>query len=395
MLLYQVQGEASLAVYHGELCLEAARRCGGALYNILFPTVVASAFVEAGRPDQALALVAQARVLSADTAYRHHDALMSMVEAYALSARHDDAGARERLAQALIRARESDTASLFRWLVVGFRRMLALALRSDVEADHARSLIVQFGVSAESPAIDPWPWPIRIRTLGGFSLAIDDAPMPSQRKVQKKPLELLKYLVAQGGHEVGAADLDAALWPDAEGGAAAEAFEVTLRRLRKLLRNDKAITLKDGKVSLNAGVCWVDVWAFERSLVASTPDEPGERALDLYAGHFLAGDEDKPWLLACRERLASKYLRHVIAVGQSWSQRDEPAKAELVYRRGLELDPLAEALYRQLMSLQSQQRRAAEALETYRRCRHVLSVVLGLQPSAETEAMRRSFLGGS
>ena len=41
------------------------------------------------------------------------------------------------------------------------------------------------------------------------------------------------------------------------------------------------------------------------------------------------------------------------------------------------------------MSLQSQQGHRAGALETYRRCRHMLSVVLGLEPSAETEALRR------
>ena len=47
------------------------------------------------------------------------------------------------------------------------------------------------------------------------------------------------------------------------------------------------------------------------------------------------------------------------------------------------------------MSLQAQQGRHAEALETYRSCRHMLSVVLGLQPSAETEAVRRGLLEGT
>ena len=49
--------------------------------------------------------------------------------------------------------------------------------------------------------------------------------------------------------------------------------------------------------------------------------------------------------------------------------------ASYLQARELELDPLAESLYRQLMSLQSQQGRRAEALETYRCCRHLLSVV--------------------
>ena len=409
VLLYQALGEASLAVYHGHLCLEAGAQSGGALFNVLFPTIIASAFVEAGQPDHALALVAQARALGAGTAYRHHESLMLMVEAHAHERRGDSARARALLGQALERARDDGTAASFRWLVVGFRRMLAFALREDIRADFARSLIAQFGVVAESAEVEPWPWPIRIHALGGFALVIDGLPPAPQRKVQRKPLEVLKYLVALGGREVGAAALTATLWPDADGDAAQEAFEVTLRRLRKLLGSDEAIALKDGKLALNAGLCWVDTWAFERaqqrveSLLgrsAGPADAAGiealaDRALALYRGEFLAGDDEKPWLLASRQRLASKALRLAAAVGQRWEDAGEAARAELAYRRGLELDPLAETLYRRLMAVQSRRGHRAEALETYRRCRLMLSVVLGVEPSRETEAVHREMLDGS
>lgn len=36
----------------------------------------------------------------------------------------------------------------------------------------------------------------------------------------------------------------------------------------------------------------------------------------------------------------------------------------------------------------------SEALEAYRRCRHLLSVVLGVHPAAETEAIYRSLKTG-
>jgi LuxR family maltose regulon positive regulatory protein len=331
---------------------------------------------------------------------------MLMVEAYAHEARGDVAHAHTLLAQAFDRARDDRTASSFRWLVVGFRRMLALALKDGIQADYARSLVSQFGIVAESPELEHWPWPICIHTLGGFALEIDGAPLRPQRKVQKKPLEMLKVLIAHGGREVGTSALTTALWPDAEGDAAAEAFEVTLRRLRKLLGNDDAIVLKDGKLALNAGICWLDTWAFElaqaraeamlnsgAALVDGARVEAlAERALALYPGHFLAGDDEKPWLLGYRQRLASKFLRHVAALGQFRQDQGEPGKAELAYLRALELDPLAEALYRQLMLVQARQGHRAEALETYRRCRHMLSVVLGIAPSSETEAVRRNLL---
>ena len=408
VLLYQAQGEPSLAVYHGELCIAAAEQTGGALYNVLFPTVVASAFVEFGQADKALSLIAQARALSVGTAYCHHEALMLMAEAYACSALGDVSRAQTLLAQALTRGREDHTESLFRWLVVGFRHMLDMALRAGIEADAARSLIERFAITAPSPEAESWPWPVRIYTLGRFELVLGGAPLRSQRKAQKKPLDMLKYLIAQGGREVSAAALETALWPDAEGGAAADAFEVTLRRLRKLLGDDEAIELKNGKLALNPGTCWLDTWAFERAqgraeaMLGEAPslaEDAGlnalaERVLALYRGHFLAADDEAPWSLSCRQRLASKFLRHVAAVGQRWQQRGDEARAETAYRQALELDPLAESLYRRLMSLQLQQGRRAEALETYRRCRQMLSVVLGLTPSADTEAVHRRVVEG-
>ncbi|MEP6873897.1 MAG: BTAD domain-containing putative transcriptional regulator [Burkholderiales bacterium] len=409
VLLYQAQGEPSLAVYHGELCIAAAEQTGGALYNVLFPTVVASAFVECGHPARALSLIAQARSLSADTAYSHHEALMLMTEAYACSALGDASRAQTLLAQALARGREDHTESLFRWLVVGFGHMLDVALRAGIEADAARSLIERFAIAAPSPDAEAWPWPVRICTLGRFELVLGGVPLRSQRKLQKKPLDMLKYVIAQGGREVSAVALETALWPDAEGGAAAEAFEVTLRRLRKLLGDDDAIELKNGKLALNPGTCWLDTWAFERAQgraeamlgdAAKPADDAAfgvlaERVLSLYRGHFLAADDEAPWSLACRERLASKFLRHVVAVGQRWQERGDEARAEMAYRQALELDPLAESLYRRLMSLQLQQGRRAESLETYRRCRQMLSVVLGLAPSADTEVVHRRVVEGS
>jgi LuxR family transcriptional regulator, maltose regulon positive regulatory protein len=37
---------------------------------------------------------------------------------------------------------------------------------------------------------------------------------------------------------------------------------------------------------------------------------------------------------------------------------------------------------------------SAQSLEVYRRCRHLLSVVLGVKPSAETEAIYQSLKAG-
>jgi LuxR family transcriptional regulator, maltose regulon positive regulatory protein len=402
VLLYQALAEPSLAVYHGGLCLEATRATGSPFFVILFSTVVAAACVEAGQPARALELLAQAQSLAAGTVHAHHEPLMLMAEAYARFAAHEKSRALELLARALTRSREEQSGASFRWLVSGFRRLLAVALAEGIEPEYARTLIREFAVTAESADVYPWPWPVRVHTLGGFTLAVEGVALRSTRKAPKKPLELLKAVIAHGGRAVSAAELTGSLWPEAEGDAAADAFEVTLRRLRKLLGRDDAILLEDGRVALNPGCCWLDLWAFERAMARAEALAGGartvadgelgaltERLMELYPGHFLAGEDEKSWLLGRRQRLASQMFRALMTLGALWEARGAPERAELVYRRGVELDAASESLYRALIAVQVKRGHHAEAVQTYSQCRRVLAATLGVEPSAETQALTR------
>jgi LuxR family maltose regulon positive regulatory protein len=224
----------------------------------------------------------------------------------------------------------------------------------------------------------------------------DGAPLAFRGKAQKKPLELLKALVALGGEGVETGRLAAILWPDAAGDAAKVSFDSTLYRLRKLLEQDAALALVEGKLSLDRRQCFVDVWAFER--IARAADAAGgaeaarvaRQLLDAYPGHFLAADEDQPWLMGLRDRLRSKCLRAVLALGRALETDARWEDAIALYRRALELDNLAEDLYRSLMVCYRELGRPSEALQAYRRCRELLSVVLAMQPSPETERVRQS-----
>ena len=61
--------------------------------------------------------------------------------------------------------------------------------------------------------------------------------------------------------------------------------------------------------------------------------------------------------------------------------------AARLYQRLVEHQPLAEDLVRRLMACLLVLGQRAEALAVYRRCRQQLSVVLGVRPAAETEAL--------
>lgn len=247
----------------------------------------------------------------------------------------------------------------------------------------------------------PQTKPLMIYTLGRFSLVHDGQPIRYGRKAPSKPLQLLKALIAMGGRQVGIMNLASTLWPDQDGDRARQVFETTLHRLRKYLGDDRFLLLQDGRLSLDPDLVWVDAWEFERCVsglrsVIQLPVErkacPAihrntERAIRLYQGHFLARDDATCWSISLQERLRNKFIHCLIELGHFWEQQGMPARAIYCYQKGIEVDDLVESFYQRLMVCLEQAGRAPEALAVYRQCRQILSVVLGLAPTAETQTI--------
>ncbi len=104
---------------------------------------------------------------------------------------------------------------------------------------------------------------MRVYTFGDFAIVIDGERLAFRGKAQKRPLNLLKALIAFGGRGVGTDRLKDALWPDADGDAAHRAFDTTLYRLRRLLGVEGALVLGEGRLSLSPDVCWSDALALK------------------------------------------------------------------------------------------------------------------------------------
>ncbi|MBI3606055.1 MAG: hypothetical protein HY202_08545, partial [Nitrospirae bacterium] len=140
------------------------------------------------------------------------------------------------------------------------------ALEKGIETDYVRELIRRRGltVNPASPGSDLWPWRLKIYNLGRFALEIDGTPLEFQGRTPRKPLEFLMVLIALGGRSVHQERLTEILWPDVDGDSAHEAFAVNLRRLRKLLGEEKTVSLQNKTVSLDESHVWVDTWAFGR-----------------------------------------------------------------------------------------------------------------------------------
>jgi LuxR family maltose regulon positive regulatory protein len=324
--------------------------------------------------------------------------MIRMVDAYeALVLRKPDA--RSLLAHAFASPRARQYYDSFETNAAFGATMCALALEHDVETEFVRRIIEVHRLAPPPEAGGAWPWAIKVGTLGAFELACNGKPLAVPGKAQKKPLELLKAMVAAGSRGVDKQRLADALWPDADAGAAAAALDMAISRLRKLLGVPQAIRIEDGKVDLDPAYVWVDAVAFDRDVEAlqsalhkENPDAAevdaiGRRILAGYRGAFLANEEAQRWFLSARDRWHHRFLRCMADAGQYWERRGAWAEATRFYERGIDVDTLSEDLYRRLMRCHLAQGQPAEAARVYRRCREMLSVQLGIAPSPDTEAL--------
>ncbi len=273
------------------------------------------------------------------------------------------------------------------------------ALEEGIETEHVKRLICECSFVPDPPPVEmeEWPWPVRIFTLGRFSIIRRGQAVKFQGKSMKKPTEMLKVIIALGGRDIPEANITDIFWPDAEGHASHRSFTITLYRLRAFLDCPGAITLINGCVSLDPGCCRVDTWAFERAMRgAEKAIRRGERsramglfgsAVEMYHGEFLPGDTEAPWSIKTRERLRSKFMRCASDLGKLLEEAGEYEKAADSYSRAIEVDSLAEGIYRSLMLCYRAMGRRAEAMALYRRLERVLEKELGLRPRPSTEAL--------
>ena len=293
------------------------------------------------------------------------------------------------------------------WRQREMAELCALALQQDIEPDYARGLVRERRLAPRTPPlrVRGWPWPFRVATFGRFELLLGDAPVEISGKGPGRPIELLKVLVALGGHNVRADQLGDALWPHVDADYAHKSFTATLHRLRRLFGEEDALLLREGRLSLDPGAVWVDVWALERVIAdfeealrgpgggTPAPALPAlaNEAFALYRGPFLPDESEQPSFLAYREQSRARLLRCLTRVARTWEDAGQPEAAADCYLRFVDADPLFEAPYRNLMLSYQRCGEFGEARATYERLRTLLAAKLKVMPSAETQAVYATF----
>lgn len=256
------------ALYEGELGLDLAIKSGNPFSIASNHLSLANLFHIIGKRHEALEHLEQGRSYALQRNSKVTMIIVLLHDAKFAFDDGDEAKGLSLLGQSLALARESEVA-----IHLSYNPMLALsmcekALEEGIEVEFVQHIIRRRQlIPQKSPVhIEHWPWPVKIYTMGRFTILIDDEHSPPQRKTKQTPIKLLQALIALGGRDVSCEKLSDLLWPDAEGDTAHHALETTLHRLRGLLGYPDAIRLANGKLTLDNRYCWVDTWAFERLL---------------------------------------------------------------------------------------------------------------------------------
>lgn len=396
-------GAAEDAWEHAKVCLRKMQDAGVTEARTT-PALMQQGFVlvALGRFEESAAAFARAGALSRGaqaTPCLVHVHLTRALQRWREGA-HDEA--RAELDVGFAHARSFDLTHFFRALPNVAAELCGAALELNADLPFAHKVIAARSLACPDLGIASWPWPLRVRALGGFAIERDGVPLKFARKAPKRLLDLLRLITVLGGRHVDATRAAAMLWPDAEGDEARDALKAMLHRTRSLLGAD-LLVVRDGQIAFDENLCWVDTWAFEHvcarieSLLGVRPEasqvDDGElemrraQLFSLYRGHLFGEAELPPWALALRDRLRARFIRSADALGQRLEQVGRPEGAIALYRAALEHDNLAEELYQRLIACHLARGENAQALNAYRRCRELLSIVLGVRPSARTEAL--------
>jgi ATP/maltotriose-dependent transcriptional regulator MalT/DNA-binding SARP family transcriptional activator len=387
---YAETGDQTLAMAHAEQTFELGKVTGSIVHDILTELAIANALIDLGEYEKAgVHMLSIHRILD-ENEFGALEVPYLFTEAYMCYLKNSEKKGLNALRKAMEMARNQGLINNYvtRTSVMSF--LCARALESGIEVEHVHKIIRKCGLTPPKPAIhmENWPWKVKVYTMGRFGIVRDGKPVNLSGKVPKMPILMFKTLVAMGGRNVSEGEIMDILWPNADGDLAYRSFNTTLHRLRKLLGYDEAVQMREGGLTIDPRTCWVDIWAFER--IAGESEELStvalaEKAVGMYGGAFLPGEKGAYWSLSIRERLRNKYLLLVERIGDYYEKEGKWKQAAENFRKGLEVDDLAEIFYQRLMICYGKLGQKAEAVTVFNQCSDRLSSALGIAPSSETE----------
>ena len=398
-------GDNRKALAHARKATEIADETGHRLAALVCRIQLAFCLFENNHEKEARREISHAWNWSRKTGSDMFCFMVLLVKAY-FAARSQSSAALRYLREGLKIGRRNHYVNMVWW---GLPRLwqwtAATALQANIETDYVKELILLHRIAAPAPSCvnEQWPWPFRVRTLGGFRIERQGQALAFSGKTPQKPLALFKHIIACAPNADPVETVIDDLWPRAGRESGSSALSTTLNRLRRLLGDPAAINLTNGRLSLSDAHWWIDTIAFEKiSAAAARAYRDGDlktalthyrRGLSLYEGEFLADENPEPSYLATRrEQLKKKMVDVLIDYGRCLESLNKHKQALELYQKGIALDWFEERFYLRLIDCCYRLGRYANAVQHYKTCCRMLENDLGVPPSEETQRLYRKIL---
>lgn len=243
-----------------------------------------------------------------------------------------------------------------------------------------------------------------VRLFGGFETAVGGRLVNESDWKKRKARLLFTILVLDQGKGIARDRILEHLWPDMDQERAQGNLYVIWSTMKRVLMGADHGGEKCPYVISVGSLCKVmtdyvrsDVGDFEQSILAArtlrASDKPIDalveyrRIIDLYRGDLLAADCYDDWFSELRQFYRAEFLDAMLQAGELLQQQGESLQSLSFLRRGLRVDPTREDLYQSALRSQIAAGQRSSAIDTYMLCKSHLSEELGLDPSAETQAL--------
>jgi predicted ATPase/DNA-binding SARP family transcriptional activator len=228
--------------------------------------------------------------------------------------------------------------------------------------------------------------------LGSPQLLCAGAAIPLARR----QMRALFFRLAVALRPVARDQLAFLFWPDIGDSAARRNLTVLLNQLRQALPCPDLVLTQGDAILLNPAHLQTDTVVFAEALAQATRGgtiAPLTTAVDLYRGPFLDGfalpacAEFEAWAMQERQSWERRYLDALALLVDGYVARGAYPAAIAAAQRALAVDPLAEEMHRQLITLYATAGDRTAALRQFEQCVVLLERELGVSPLPETRAV--------
>jgi WD40 repeat protein/serine/threonine protein kinase/two-component SAPR family response regulator len=246
---------------------------------------------------------------------------------------------------------------------------------------------------------------LSLHTLGPFQAVLEGKPVTDFRTRKVQALLILLTTDQKVHYREPLLEL---LWPGLPESSARSNLRQIIYYLRQLfpetLENEKPLIITNRhEIRLNSQArIEVDTARFEAHIDRARSHghqdihlcveclRELEQAASLYRGDFLSdfylddSNEFEDWAQTRRQYYRYRVLDVLAVLAADALRKGDHFQAQAFNLRQIEIDPLHESAYRQLMKSLALSGRRAEALAVYETCRRLLADELGMEPSART-----------